>query len=136
MITYRHGKTLEVDAIIELYRASTLGARRPVDDRERMSAMLRNATLIVTAWDGGTVVGIARALSDFAYCTYLADLAVRLSHQRQGIGRELIRQVQQAGGAQTNLFLFAAPGAVEYYGHVGFAQHPSGWMLAAGATVR
>jgi predicted N-acetyltransferase YhbS len=136
MISYRHGKALDVDAIIDLYRASTLGARRPVGDRERMSAMLSNAALIVTAWDGGKVVGIARALSDFAYCTYLADLAVRLSHQRQGIGRELIRQVQQAGGAQTHLFLFAAPGAEEYYGHVGFAQHPSGWMLAAGAAVR
>lgn len=136
MITYRHGNALDVDAVIELYRASTLGARRPVSDRERMGAMLRNAGLVVTAWDGANVVGIARALSDFAYCTYLADLAVRLSHQRQGIGRELIRQVQQASGPQTHLFLFAAPGAEEYYGRIGFEQHPSGWMLPAGEPVR
>jgi predicted N-acetyltransferase YhbS len=136
MISYRHGNALEIDAVIELYRASTLGARRPVNDPQRMSAMLQNAPLVVTAWDGAQMVGIARALSDFSYCTYLADLAVRLSHQRQGIGRELIRQVQQAGGSRTHLFLFAAPGAEEYYGRVGFTQHPSGWVLAAEESVR
>ena len=51
MITYRTGNDLDVDAAIELYRASTLGERRPVDDRERMRAMLSNANLVVTAWE-------------------------------------------------------------------------------------
>jgi predicted N-acetyltransferase YhbS len=94
MITYRNGNDLNLDAVIELYRASTLGERRPVDDRERMAAMLRNANLVVTAWDGDVLVGIARSVSDFSYATYLSDLAVRLSHQRQGIGRELVRRTQ------------------------------------------
>jgi len=49
MITYRTGNDLDLDAVIELYRASTLGERRPIDDRERMSAMLRNANLVATA---------------------------------------------------------------------------------------
>ena len=35
MITYRIGNDLDLDATIELYRASALGERRPVDDRER-----------------------------------------------------------------------------------------------------
>ena len=43
--------------MIELYRASTLGERQPVDDRERMGQMLRNANLVVTAWDGKLLVG-------------------------------------------------------------------------------
>src|SRR5258706_10500940 len=98
MITYRTGNDLDLDKVIELYRASTLGERRPVDDRERMGAMLRNANLVITAWEGELLVGIARSVSDFAYCTYLSDLAVRESHQRRGIGRELIRRTQQAGG--------------------------------------
>ena len=41
MISYRSGNDLDLDAVIELYRASTLGERRPVDDRERMALMLR-----------------------------------------------------------------------------------------------
>ena len=40
-IDYRVGNQLDLDQVIELYRSSTLGERRPVDDRERMGAMLR-----------------------------------------------------------------------------------------------
>ena len=129
MITYTTGNDLDLDDVIELYRASTLGARRPVDDRERMAAMIRNANLVVTAWDGDLLVGISRALSDFCYVTYLSDLAVRVSHQKRGIGKELIRRTQTAGGPQALLLLLAAPAAEAYYPHIGFTHHPQAWFL-------
>jgi len=128
MITYRTGNDLNLEAVIELYRASTLGGRRPVDDRERMKLMLANANLVVTAWDGDLLVGIARSVSDFSYCTYLSDLAVRLSHQRQGIGRELVRRTRELGGEAT-IILLAAPKAVEYYERIGFSHHAQAWWL-------
>jgi predicted N-acetyltransferase YhbS len=128
MIIYRTGNELDLDPVIELYRASTLGERRPVEDRERMCLMLRNANLVITAWDGELLVGIARSLSDLSYCTYLSDLAVRASHQRCGIGRELIRRTREAGG-QATLILLAAPKAVDYYPRVGFTHHPQAWLL-------
>ncbi len=131
MITYQTGNDLDLDAVIELYRASTLGERRPVDDRERMGLMLRNANLVVTAWDGELLVGIARSVSDFSYATYLSDLAVRLSHQKQGLGRELIRRTQAQGGKAT-IILLSAPKAVEYYPRIGMKSHPSAWTLPAG----
>lgn len=90
--------------------------------------MLRNANLVVSAWDGDRLVGIARSVSDFAFCTYLSDLAVQLSHQRRGIGRELMRRTQEAGG-QAQIILLAAPKAVEYYPRVGFQHHPQAWVL-------
>ncbi|MEO8461415.1 MAG: hypothetical protein ABI451_12865, partial [Dokdonella sp.] len=76
MIVYRIGERVDLDVAIDLYRASTLGERRPIEDRERFAAMLANANLIVTAWDSESLVGISRALSDFSYATYLSDLAV------------------------------------------------------------
>ncbi len=133
-ITYRIGNDLEIDLVIELYRASTLGERRPIGDRDRMHSMLRNASLVVTAWDAEQLVGIARSVSDFAYCTYLSDLAVRQTHQRRGIGRELIRRTQAAGG-EAVLILLSAPKAVEYYPHIGLTQHPSAWTLSPRQTV-
>lgn len=135
VITYRLGNDLELDQVIDLYRASTLGERRPLEDRSRMTAMLQNAKLVVTAWDGDLLVGISRALTDFSYVTYLSDLAVRLSHQRSGIGKELIRQTQAAAGPQASLTLFAAPAAVDYYPHIGFSHHPSAWVLRPGESV-
>ena len=133
-ITYRLGNDLDLDALIDVYRDSTLGARRPVDDRARMEQMLARANLVVSAWDGGLLIGVARSLSDFCYATYLSDIAVRLSYQRTGVGRELIRRTQEAGG-RANVVLLAAPAAVDYYPRVGFSA-ASGWILREGAAVR
>jgi predicted N-acetyltransferase YhbS len=133
MIEYRVGNELDLDEVIELYRASTLGERRPVDDRERMRLMVANANLIVTAWDGDLMVGISRSVTDFVYATYLSDLAVRLSHQRLGIGKELIRRTR-AEAVQANVILLAAPKAVDYYPHIGFEQHGSAWILRAASA--
>ena len=130
-IEYRNGIDLNLDQVIELYNASTLGERRPVADREIMSAMLRHANLVVTAWDEDLLVGIARTLSDFAYVGYLADLAVRASHQRQGIGAALIQKTREQMGSRSMLVLLSAPKAVAYYPKIGFIRHESAWILRA-----
>ena len=135
MITYRLGNDLALDDVIDLYRASTLGQRRPIDDSDRMAAMLANANLVVSAWDGSLLVGISRCVSDFVYVTYLSDLVVRESHQRKGIGKELIRRTQAAAPAAL-VVLLAAPAAEAYYPHVGLTRHQSAWLLKPGEPVR
>ncbi|MDR0997080.1 MAG: GNAT family N-acetyltransferase, partial [Zoogloeaceae bacterium] len=95
----------------DLLCASTLGERRPVDDPARLSAMLEQADLIASAWEGETLVGIARAVTDFAYCCYVSDLAVRQSHQRGGIGKRLLACLQGAIHPEAKLILLAAPAA-------------------------
>ena len=133
MVSYRVGNDIELDAFVDVYRDSTLGERRPVDDRDRMQQMLERANLVVSAWDEGRLIGIARSISDFTYATYLSDIAVRRAYQRQGVGRELIRRTQAEGGRAT-VFLFAAPKAVDYYPRIGFSA-ASGWVLRAGETL-
>jgi predicted N-acetyltransferase YhbS len=134
-ITYRTGNELELPVVLELYRASTLGERRPVADHERMRAMLQNANLVITAWEGGLLVGIARSLTDFTYCTYLSDLAVRDTHQRRGIGRELIARTRDAA-PRASLILLSAPQAAGYYPRIGFTRHESAWWLREGESLR
>jgi predicted N-acetyltransferase YhbS len=135
MIEYRIGNDLDLDQVIDLYKVSTLGARRPIGERERFAAMLKNANLVITAWDEDLLVGISRSVSDFSYFTYLADLAVRVSHQKQGIGKELIRLTQKHGGPKTHLLLLAAPAAEKYYSHIGFTHAPQAWLLKPGEQV-
>ena len=135
MIEYRTGNDLDLDEVIDLYVQSTLGERRPVDDRERMAGMLREANLVLSAWDGDQLVGIARSVTDFHYATYLSDLAVRLSHQKRGIGVELIRRTQQAA-PRAAVILLSAPAAVDYYPKIGFARHESAWVLRPGDAWR
>jgi predicted N-acetyltransferase YhbS len=99
-----------------------------------MRQMLERGNLVVTAWDGEQLIGVARSLSDFCYATYLSDLAVRLAYQGRGVGRELIRRTQAEGGRAT-IFLFAAPKAADYYPRVGF-DAGSGWILRSGEPLR
>jgi len=131
-IDYRFGNDLDLDQVIELYRDSTLGERRPVDDREIAAAMLRHANLVVTAWDRDRLVGLSRTLTDFLYVGYLSDLAVALGYQRLGIGKELIVKTREKMGPRSMLVLLAAPKAVGYYPKVGFTRHDSAWLLRAG----
>jgi predicted N-acetyltransferase YhbS len=135
VIEYCVGNDLDLDQMIELYQASTLGERRPVENRQTMSDMLRHANLVVTAWDGELLVGIARTLTDFSYVGYLADLAVRASHQRRGVGAHLIQQTRNKMGPDSMLVLLAAPKASEYYPRIGFSRHESAWILRAEAPL-
>ncbi len=130
-IDYRYGNDLDLDQFIALYDKSTLGERRPVDDRTIMANMLRHANLVVTAWDGETLVGVARTLTDFSYVGYLSDLAVHRDHQRRGIGATLVRKTREKMGPRSMLVLLAAPKAVGYYPKLGFTRHESAWVLRA-----
>jgi N-acetylglutamate synthase-like GNAT family acetyltransferase len=128
-IEYRQGNELPLTDVVDLYRDSTLGERRPIDDDGIVADMLRHANLVVTAWDAGRIVGIARSLTDFSYVGYLADLAVRMSYQHRGIGTELIWRTRDLMGSRSMLVLLAAPKATDYYPKVGFRKHESAWVL-------
>jgi GNAT superfamily N-acetyltransferase len=114
---------------IDVLVRSTLAERRPVSEPERIETMLRQADVIVTARIDGQLVGVARAITDRSYATYLSDLAVDERYQRRGIGRELIHRTHETAGKQTMLVLLAAPNARRYYPHIGMQPHDSCWYL-------
>ncbi|MBV9509212.1 MAG: GNAT family N-acetyltransferase [Caulobacteraceae bacterium] len=124
---------LEPDLPAEAFRqvlvASTLGARRPVDDLSRLETMLRRADLIVTAREDERLVGVARAITDFAYCCYLSDLAVDEAWQRRGVGKRLIAETHRAAGEMTTLLLVAAPAAEAYYPKIGMVPVTRAWSI-------
>jgi predicted N-acetyltransferase YhbS len=127
-IIYKFEKRLDPDEFLSVLIKSTLGERRPIGERERIEKMCENANLIMTARHEGKLVGVARCMTDFAYCTYLADLAVSETYQRLGIGKELIRRVKNAV-PEANLILLAAPKAMEYYPKIGMTRHEGAFIL-------
>jgi acetyltransferase len=127
MLTYRTNHPVSRAQFIALLQKTSLGARRPLAEAERIDAMLQNADLLISAWDDDRLVGIARAVTDYAYCCYLSDLAVDEAYQRRGIGQELLATLKQALHPQCKIILLAAPQATDYYPHIGFTQHPSAW---------
>ncbi|MFO0924564.1 MAG: GNAT family N-acetyltransferase [Pirellulales bacterium] len=129
MITYQLEPDLRAEEFVDLLLRSTLAERRPISEKETMERMLRQASVIMTARLEGRLIGVSRAISDFAYCTYLSDLAVDENHQRLGIGKVLIQKTHEAAGLCTSLILLAAPKARSYYPHIGMEQHPSCWWI-------
>ena len=127
MLTYRTNHPVSRAQFIALLQKTSLGARRPLAEAERIDAMLQNADLLISAWDDDRLVGIARAVTDYAYCCYLSDLAVDEAWQRRGIGQGLLATLKQALHPQCKIILLAAPQAVDYYPHIGFTQHLSAW---------
>jgi len=126
-IQYKTGLTPTTAAIIEVYDSS--GINRPTKDIQRITDMYANSNLILTAWDGDLLVGVSRALTDFHYCCYLSDLAIRKEYQKLGIGKELVRLTKEALGPRCMLLLLAAPTAMEYYPKIGMDKLDNAFMI-------
>jgi GNAT superfamily N-acetyltransferase len=129
MISYSDKAPITAKQAIDLYKRSTLGERRPINNVTTFELMLKNANLIVTAWDDDKLIGISRSLTDFAYVAYLADLAVDEQYQRTGIGKQLIEETKARLGPECMIVLLAAPKANAYYEHLGFEHNPRAWTL-------
>lgn len=134
-IEYKINVPINADQFVEILNRSTLGERRPVEDRVCMEGMISNSNLIVTAWQEDELVGIARSVTDFHYACYLSDLAVAKSHQKSGIGKRLQSLTQAQLGPHCKLILIAAPAAHAYYGHIGFKHNDRCWVLDRDSSI-
>ena len=113
MLTYAVNGPLAVEEFRYVLIRSTLAERRPIDDLETLRGMVENAGLTVTCRDGDLLVGVARSVTDFAYCCYLSDLAVDRLYQCRGIGRKLMDLTLEQLGPAARLILLAAPAAAD-----------------------
>jgi ribosomal protein S18 acetylase RimI-like enzyme len=61
----------------------------------RMRRSLANCDIVVFARNGaGELIGIARALSDFAIETKILDMIIAPEYQRQGLGTKMMREIE------------------------------------------
>ncbi len=126
-IQFKINAKVTAEAVVEVFKSS--GINRPVDDVMRIKRMLDHSNLIVSAWDGIVLIGIARSLTDFNYCCYLSDLAVKKEYQKSGIGKSLIEITQETIGEQTMLLLLSADAALDYYPKIGFEKVENGFVI-------
>lgn len=126
-IVYKINAPVGIDEILEVMQLS--GINRPINDKHRMQRMFDNSNVIVSAWHEFKLVGISRALSDFSYCCYLSDLAVRNDYQKQGIGKQMIAVTKDHVGEQCMLLLLAAPAAMDYYPKTGMDKTDNAFLI-------
>lgn len=130
MIAYTRVFDLRAADFIDVLHRSGLAERRPVEDADRIARMLANSNLIVTATDSAAnkLIGVARSITDFAYCCYLSDLAVDRTYQGQGIGTALIEKTREVAGSESMCLLLSAPKAVGFYRAIGMEQPDNAFL--------
>jgi ribosomal protein S18 acetylase RimI-like enzyme len=120
-ITYRDTHDVDLDDLARLFTAVGMGDRAA--DRARLAQQVMGSRFVVSAWDGSTLVGFARAISDGATNAYVSTVAVLPAYQRRGIGRGMMQQLM-AGRDGLTFALHAAEGAGAFYLACGFDRNP------------
>lgn len=91
---------------------------------EELSKALRQSWYTVSAYEGDGLVGFGRVVSDGVLHALVCDLIVPPSHQRRGIGSEILaRLVQKCTSAGIrDIQLFSAAGKSGFYAKRGFKE--------------
>ena len=97
------------------------GWQQRVQDPDRFERMLRGANRTIVAIENERVVGFARALFDGASNGYISTVAVAADRQKQGVGRELVKQLMDVDEpANITWMLRAGRGSVGFWEKMGF----------------
>jgi len=121
-VIYAAEPSLDVAQFRRVLVESGLGATRPVDDEARLKTMLANAGLVLTARldrPDGQLVGVARAVTDFAWVCYVSELAVTKAAQGLGVGKGLMDEARRQLGPTVAISLISMPDAVGFYERIG-----------------
>ena len=130
IVLAREEGRLSAEEFIAVVRRSDLN--RPVDDAARIAEMLANSNLVVTAREAEAprrLIGVARSVTDFAWCCYLSDLCVEEGWQRRGVGRALIAETKRILGPRSMLLLLSAPKPMTYYPRIGMEKVENGFTI-------
>jgi GNAT superfamily N-acetyltransferase len=131
MIVIQLEQHVSLEEFQDILLQSGLCKRRPMDQPQSLERMISGANLLVTAREDGQLVGLLRGLSDFCYRTFVADLAVAQSHQRRGIGKQLLARCRQLA-PEARILLLSAEDAIPFYQKIGFHLHERCYQLKAG----
>ena len=107
-----------------LYRRAPL--LRPIQDSQRLWTMFEKASLVLTAWNGARLVGIARVLTDGVMYSFICDLAVEPDVQGLGIGKRLIKGVMDRCEG-TDVMLRSTLDL--YHKHIGLKPLNDAWIV-------
>lgn len=129
VVLAREEGRLSVEEFTRVVQSS--GLNRPIDDIPRITTMLANSNLVITARAGadGMLIGVVRCVTDFGYCCYLTDLCVDVAWQRRGVGRALVAETKRTVGPGCNVLLLSAPNAMTYYSRLRMERADNAFLI-------
>ncbi len=119
MITYRDGNDVDLEQLAHLF--GTAGWEHRARDRAKLAKLVANSMYVVSAWDGATLVGFARAISDGVSNAYVSTVCVLPEWRGKGIGRECVRRIVEGEGKESIRWVLHARAELHpFYAENGF----------------
>ncbi len=125
---FSRSRDIDPATLIRLYDAVGWSSytRNPAD----FGPMIRNAWLVISAWEAGELVGLVRVVGDGVTVAYIQDLVVAPERQREGIGRSLLDMVLEETAHIRQTYITTDDAAwnqhvVELYRSLGFRPTPA-----------
>ncbi len=116
-ITYRTGKEVEPNSLGDLF----LSVNWPQGYQpDKLRRAFSRSDQVITAWDGGKLVGLVNTIADGSLTVFLPYLLVNPEYQKQGIGGTLIRMIVSAYEGYERIVLLTEIDTVDFYKKCGF----------------
>jgi GNAT superfamily N-acetyltransferase len=121
---------VDFDFVVEMLRTSYWASNR---SRDVIEASWR-ASLPFTMFDGEQRIGFARAVTDRATFSWIADVVVHPQHRRRGAGRFVMRCVIEHPDIARTKISLATRDAHSFYESIGFTRGEAMWKWPAGMS--
>lgn len=108
-------KGVDWAAAAMIFERAPLGTREP----DILQRSFQNSDLVCFAWDGDTLVGMARALSDGTVQSTIYDLCMLPEYQGKHLGTRIMTAMLEKLGTD-NVVLWSVPGKESFYARFGF----------------
>ena len=130
MISYLTDKVPGKETLMELY--GSVGWTAYTREPEKLHLAVQNSLLVVAAYEGDKLVGLARAVGDGYTILYVQDILVDPEFRRKGIGTRLFNLLLEAYPQvrQKVLLTDDQPDTRAFYNSMGFRACDDGVLLA------
>ena len=116
-IRYDNSKEIDRNSLRDLFLSVNWDSGNYPD---KLQEAIWNSHAVVTAWDGGKLVGLVNSLSDGVMTAYFPNLLVRPDYQKQGIGKRLVESILEEYKTYALKVLIAYDDTVDFYKKCGF----------------
>lgn len=120
ILTYSE-KPIKASDVMRLYQDAGWWQEREEGDIE---PMLSNGQS-VGAWDGDTLIGFARAVTDGIFRAYIEDVVIHSAYQRDGIGTRVVSRLLESLAHIDVISLFCEKHLIPFYKKTNFTHSKS-----------
>lgn len=117
-ITYWDEKSLDAYIVCEFFNRFATWKVHP--QPQQWEQMLSNSCAVISAWDEGSLIALARGIGDQVRYAQVLDVLVHPGYRRQGIGAEVVKRLVMHPSMQVRAVILGTPSMREFYQSVGF----------------